>query len=77
MPTTKKIDKAIGLRFDRETHDKLVKVCEKLGNISINSFALESVKSCIDMIESNDPKLPKWVAVQRFNLNYKPEKLKK
>lgn len=66
-------EKAIGLRVTPELYDKISALCNDLDGMPINTFALRSVEASIDMMLAEKPKLPKWIAVSRFAMSYKPE----
>lgn len=67
-------EKAIGLRVSSELYKEITNLCENLDGMPINTFALRSVECAIEMLKSKNPTLPKWIAVQRFALNYKDDK---
>ncbi len=66
-------EKAIGLRVNTDLYNDITSLCENLDGMPINTFALRSVECAIEMLKSPNPTLPKWIAVQRFALNYKDE----
>ena len=73
MMKTNVTEKAIGLRVSPDLYKKITELCDNLDGMPINTFALRSVESAIEMLIAKSPKVPKWVAVQRYALNYKSE----
>jgi hypothetical protein len=45
-------------------------MCEKLGGIPINNFAQNAIESSLEMLKEKEIKTPKWIAVQRFSLDF-------
>jgi hypothetical protein len=72
-----KIEKSIGIRVKPETYDSIISMCGKLGDIPVNNFAQNSIESALEMLKNKELTVPKWIAVQRFALDFdKGEKLK-
>ena len=67
----KEREKAIGLRVNDQLYKDITKMCEDLDGMPINSFALKAVESAIELINSKDPKMPKWISVCRYSLSFK------
>lgn len=63
-------EKAVGLRVNPDIYKKMTELCGSLDGMPINTFALRSVECAIEMLSQKTPTLPKWIAVQRFALNY-------
>lgn len=73
----KNTEKSIGIRVRLEIYEEIVSMCEKLGGIPVNNFAQNAIESALEMLKEKEIKTPKWIAVQRFSLDFeKGEKLK-
>ena len=66
-----KTDKSVGIRLPLETYEKLTAICQELGDVPLNRFAHMSIESSLEMITNDIVRTPKWIAVQRFKLNFK------
>jgi hypothetical protein len=65
-----KTEKSIGLRVTPELYSQISEMCEKLDGIAINTFALRCVQAGLELLNSKNPDIPKWIAVSRYSLNY-------
>ena len=73
----KTTEKSIGIRVKPDTYNEIISMCDKLGGIPVNNFAQNAIESALEMLKEKEIKTPKWIAVQRFSLDFeKGEKLK-
>jgi len=65
---------SVNIRMPAETHDRMVEVISnKKLKSNINAFANDCIEACLEMIESKEVVLPKFIGVSRYTLQYEPE----
>lgn len=67
----------VNVRLPKSDYERLRKVVEKLPSGSnANNFVVKCVQSCLDMIETSPgdaPKLPQFLGVCKYAVNYDEE----
>lgn len=65
-------DKAIGIKVDQETYDRINAVCDEI-DASMAHFITGSIDACLEIVEAEpnaDVKLPKFLAVTRLRRHW-------